>query len=107
MPADADDTAKALVTLSMLGNNVVPDQLISSFETKSGHFVAYSGERNSSFSVNCNVLMAILCSAEPGRHASQVENVTNFLCDAWCSGDAKDKWVRTPTHVIGESTNQN
>ncbi len=90
--ADADDTAKAILTLSIIGRNTNPQKMITEFDT-GVHFRTYRGERNSSFSANCNVLHALLHIENPERYRSQILRAAEYICEAWCAGDVKDKWV--------------
>ncbi|ODM14970.1 hypothetical protein SI65_09722 [Aspergillus cristatus] len=89
--ADADDTAKTIISLNVLGKRVRPDRLIEVFEN-GGHFRTYAGERNPSFSANCNILSALLHSAEPEQYLREIELALRFLCDLHSSGDMRDKW---------------
>ncbi|PLN83655.1 Ent-kaurene synthase, partial [Aspergillus taichungensis] len=89
--ADADDTAKTIISLNMLGKRVRPDRLIEVFEN-GGHFRTYAGERNPSFSANCNILSALLHSEEPSQYLREIELAVQFLCDLHSSGDMRDKW---------------
>ena len=93
MLADADDTAKTILALNLLGRKVAPDRMLSYFQSKNGHFQTYVGERNPSFSANCNVLMAILHAPGLSDYSSQIESISNFLCDTWFSNAVNDKWV--------------
>lgn len=91
--ADADDTSKALLTLSLLGRpSADPQQLISTFESERC-FKTYAAERNPSFSSNCNVLTALLHQEEPNKYAAQISKATSFLIGCWMDGRIKDKWV--------------
>lgn len=91
--ADADDTAKAVLTLNLLERAASPDDLIEHFKTDQGHFRTYPGERDASFSANCNVLKALLHTPDVEKYESQISRITVFLCDSWWSGAVKDKWV--------------
>ena len=95
---DADDTAKTILALSLLGRSVSPDQMIAEFETES-HFHTYKTERNASFSANCNVLDSLLHVHEPARYLSQIQKTASFLCDSWWAGIFKDKWNVTPQYA--------
>jgi hypothetical protein len=53
---DADDTAKGIAALRILGTSASVNGLVQMFET-ADHFRTYPGERNPSFSANCNVLI--------------------------------------------------
>lgn len=90
---DADDTAKTIITLSRLGMDPNPAPMVRHFRTKQGHFSTYPGERNASFSANCNVLQALLHSSKMQNYTSEISNITAFLCDCWWAGDTLDKWV--------------
>lgn len=76
--ADADDTAKALLVLNLLGSQVSPDAMLRTFETDH-HFRTYPHERDPSFSANCNVLLALLHMEDPSLYASQIEKASTFL----------------------------
>ncbi|KKY15986.1 putative ent-kaurene synthase [Diplodia seriata] len=91
--ADADDTAKGLLTLKMLGVNIAPDQMVQNFEAK-GHFRTYSSERDPSLSANCNVLVALLHMDDVSRYSPQILKCVRFICDCWWESDGsiKDKW---------------
>ena len=91
---DADDTAKTIITMSLLGNHLDPGQMIRQFTTKQGHFSTYPGERNASLSANCNVLQALLQSINVELYRGQILSATTFLCDSWWTGTIRDKWVR-------------
>lgn len=83
----------SIFLLRLLGRSASPDHLISHFSTKSGHFMTYLGERNSSFSANCNSLKALLHVPNVGQYGGQISSITTFLCDAWWDGTVKDKWA--------------
>ena len=91
--ADADDTAKTILTMNLLGLRIKPDKMIAEFEGSS-HFCTYKEERNESFSTNCNVLDALLHSLDPANYYPSILKVTSFLCKVWNSAGVKDKWVR-------------
>jgi len=96
--ADADDTAKAILSLNLLGRtSVKPDQLIAKFDN-GVYFYTYIEESNPSFSANCNVLNALLHVDQPSQYTAQISRATDFLCNAWYNGVLKDKWVCTLTH---------
>ncbi len=92
MLADVDDTAKAILTLSIMGRNMNPEKMIAEFDT-GVHFRTYRGERNPSFSANCNVLHALLHTEDLERYQSQILRAAEYVCEAWCAGNLKDKWV--------------
>lgn len=93
MQADADDSAKAVVTLNLLGRRVCAKPLADHFRSKNGHFCTYPGERDASFSANCNVLRALLEAPDANHHVADMKSTLDFLCESWWSGAIKDKWV--------------
>ncbi|KAH7081738.1 Ent-kaur-16-ene synthase [Paraphoma chrysanthemicola] len=92
---DVDDTAKGLLTLSLLGMDecVSPDVMIAMFEVKD-HFRTFLGERDPSFTSNCHVLLALLHRSDQLQYLPQIKKTTVYLCNAWwnCDGPIKDKW---------------
>ena len=90
--ADADDTAKTILTTNLLGIPTSPDRMIDEFEA-SNHFCTYKEERNASFSANCNVLDALLHTPHPADYCGPITKVTRFLCNVWYAGRIQDKWV--------------
>lgn len=88
-----DDTAKAITALTTLGRAPKPWQMLKVFETAT-HFQTYTGERDPSFTANCNVLSALLAQPDAINYGSQIQKVTKFLCDYWWRSDGKikDKW---------------
>ncbi len=71
----------------------MPDRMIDQFKSKNGHIQTYPGERDASFSANCNVLMALLSSPDVELHEACISSIATFLCDSWWSGASSDKWV--------------
>ena len=95
--ADADDTAKAILSLNLLSiTTVKPVQMIAEFSNGIG-FRTYAAERNPSFSANCNILNVLLHSPELGEYVTPISQAANFVCYAWHSSTLKDKWVRAAT----------
>ncbi|KAL1981483.1 hypothetical protein VTN96DRAFT_2512 [Rasamsonia emersonii] len=88
---DADDTAKAILSLNLLGRPTGCEKMIESFEAQT-HFKTYDFETTESFSANCNVLTAILQSKNPSNHLSQLSKALDFLCQTWYHGELNDKW---------------
>ncbi|KAF7881618.1 uncharacterized protein EAF02_006306 [Botrytis sinoallii] len=91
---DADDTAKCILTLCLVGRSVSVEQMIANFEVKN-HFQTYALERNGSISANCNVLNALLHINEPNKYVGQILSTTEFLCNSWSAGKIDDKWAQT------------
>ena len=94
--ADADDTAKSMLILSLLKQDVSIDPLLQHFESDA-YFKTYPLERDPSFSANCNVLAALLHADDPTKYSSQIEKVVKFLLSVYEDHELKirDKWVRT------------
>jgi len=92
--ADADDTAKAIYALSLLGIRFSPESLIREYEA-ADHFRTYASETHPSVSANTNVLIALLHGLDPNVYSRQIEKCVNFLCSEWLNNDHfNDKWVR-------------
>jgi hypothetical protein len=100
---DADDTAKAITALQLLGCSASFDSLIKEFEVES-HFQCFPFERNPSFSANCNVLLAFLHAPDPSKYLSQIIKCVNYICCEWwnSNGPLKDKWVCPVTFAADE-----
>ncbi|KAL1965541.1 hypothetical protein VTN77DRAFT_5624 [Rasamsonia byssochlamydoides] len=99
MLPDADDTAKTILSLSLLGRPTSCERMIAVFETPT-HFMTYRDERNESFSANCNVLKALLRSESPSRHLLQIIKAAGFLCHNWYVGKVNDKWNLEDQHSM-------
>lgn len=91
---DADDTAKTLTALALLGYPASYNSLLEKFEAGS-HFRCFAFEQSPSFSANCNVLLCLLHSPEPSRYLSQILKCVRYICYEWWNTDEpiKDKWV--------------
>lgn len=71
------------------------EAMIDTFFTPT-HFRTYAGERNASFSANCNALLALLhCGGDAARWGREIGVVVGFLCAEWWGSDGRvvDKWV--------------
>jgi hypothetical protein len=90
---DVDDTAKTISTLTVLGRDANPQQMIKVFEANT-HFRTYAGERDPSLTANCNALSALLHQPDVRTYGRQIQKITKFLCDYWWNSDGKikDKW---------------
>ncbi|KAJ5937839.1 Phyllocladan-16-alpha-ol synthase [Penicillium verhagenii] len=95
--ADADDTAKTILVLNLLQQEVSPDAMLKAFEADH-HFKTYPHERDPSFSANCNVLLALLHTSGPTQYAPQIEKATRFLHTHFRESELKvrDKWNLSP-----------
>jgi len=93
---DADDTAKGMTALSLLGSDISRSSLIKNY-WQGERFMTYQNERDPSFSANCNVLTSLTYPVTNcGAYTTNIEKVTRFLCHAWLSKSdlTIDKWVR-------------
>ncbi|KAF2764025.1 hypothetical protein EJ03DRAFT_378939 [Teratosphaeria nubilosa] len=91
--ADVDDTAKTITCLNLLGQSANPSRMVEVFEADN-HFRTYAGERDPSFTADCNALLALLHQPDVSAYAHQIRKITLFLCDYWWKSDGKikDKW---------------
>ncbi|KAK3679774.1 hypothetical protein LTR78_000150 [Recurvomyces mirabilis] len=99
--ADADDTAKSMLILRLLKQDVSIDPLLQHFESDA-YFKTYPLERDPSFSANCNVLAALLHAAEPAKYSSQIEKVVKFLLSVYQDHGLRirDKWNISPLYSL-------
>ncbi|KXX73544.1 Copalyl diphosphate synthase [Madurella mycetomatis] len=90
---DVDDTAKGLESLHYLsqGDNVSVDGLVRKFEANE-HFMTYPGERNPSFSANCNVLILFLVRDDRAQHVALIVKAVRFLTRSVFGGHVNEKW---------------
>ncbi|KAK7737349.1 hypothetical protein SLS53_006652 [Cytospora paraplurivora] len=110
--ADADDTAKTILCLHLLGRDAECDQMIEAFEEE-GHFKTYDLESNESLSANCNVLLAILSSKSPASYLPQIIKALAFNLEpqycmmllAQALVGALKFWGSNPDDVVGPSLN--
>jgi hypothetical protein len=99
--SDADDTARTILTLSLLGLEVDCKAMTKTFELRSW-FMTYPGERDPSFSANCNILNALLHVSDRMEYQNQIIKILIFICDLWDKGSVQDKWVSTVIyHLTG------
>lgn len=104
--ADVDDTAKALLALSLINQHVSPDIMIKVFESKD-HFTTFGSERDPSLTSNLHVLLCLLKQPELSDYNSQILKTTLFICQWWWDSDhhVKDKWVCLAWHLVEALTN--
>ncbi|OJJ42193.1 hypothetical protein ASPZODRAFT_20693 [Penicilliopsis zonata CBS 506.65] len=95
--ADADDTAKTILTLRLLDREVSCDPMLDAFETRH-HFRTYPHERDPSFSANCNVLLALVNATEVERYTAQIDKASRFLYTQFRNSqlNVRDKWNLSP-----------
>ncbi|KAJ5921344.1 terpenoid cyclases/Protein prenyltransferase [Penicillium verhagenii] len=88
---DPDDTARVLMTINFLGSQVDFTPMVTKFRSHPC-FKTYEMERNPSLSANCNVLLALVSSDNPGAYVEEITAVLNYLLGAWKKGNLSDKW---------------
>jgi len=93
---DLDDTAKSSTIFSLLNLPNLVRPMVESFSNVNNHLSTYSGERNPSFSANCNALIA-MCSTQSVVDTDDVKvrGIIEYLCRSWSEADGlfTDKWV--------------
>ena len=95
---DADDTAKSLLALALLGYTVDTRPLLDNFNSDSW-FRTYQLESSPSFSANCNVLNAILNVEAPELNQDAVLKAGRFLCSQMDNNAVvRDKWNLSPQY---------
>ena len=95
---DTDDTARSLLALQLLGNDVDPNPMIDKFQSDVC-FQTYELEQDPSFSANCNVLMALLGSESVNEHLTQIEKTLKSLLLEWKKDDILEKWNLSPQYL--------
>ncbi|KAF4956799.1 hypothetical protein FGADI_3581 [Fusarium gaditjirri] len=105
--ADVDDTAKALLALSLVDQPVSPDTMIKVFEGKD-HFTTFGSERDPSLTSNLHVLLSLLKQPNLSQYHPQILKSTLFICQWWWDSDhhIKDKWNLShlyPTMLLVEA----
>ncbi|EXL70639.1 ent-kaur-16-ene synthase [Fusarium oxysporum f. sp. conglutinans race 2 54008] len=105
--ADVDDTAKALLALSLVNQPVSPDIMIKVFEAKD-HFTTFGSERDPSLTSNLHVLLSLLKQPKLSQYHPQILKTTLFICQRWWGSDhhVKDKWNLShlyPTMLLVEA----
>ncbi|KAF2183913.1 Ent-kaurene synthase [Zopfia rhizophila CBS 207.26] len=96
---DADDTAKSIQSLLLLGRIADPQPMITAFGADSC-FKTYEAERNPSLSANCNILKALVCHPEASMYSESIMKAANFVCQSWLSRDVNDKWNLSAEYTI-------
>jgi len=89
---DADDTARTILSLIMLGEHPNVEPMLAEFEAKLC-FVTFHGERNPSLSANCNILLSLLRSSDRAKYSSQISKAATYISSSWLAGKVQDKWV--------------
>ncbi|KAF5576188.1 ent-kaur-16-ene synthase [Fusarium pseudoanthophilum] len=105
--ADVDDTAKALLALSLVNHPFSPNTMIKVFEGKE-HFTTFGSERDPSLTSNLHVLLCLLKQPDLSQYHSQILKTTFFICQWWWDSDnhVKDKWNLShlyPTMLLVEA----
>ena len=98
---DADDSAKGISSLNMLGAQTSPERLVEQFDAPEC-FRTFPSERNPSFTANCNILKALVSSPSPEVYSQQIEKVARYICSLWShsNGPIRDKWVSFLPYLI-------
>ncbi|KAF2651583.1 hypothetical protein K491DRAFT_606568 [Lophiostoma macrostomum CBS 122681] len=102
---DADDTAKTISTLRLLGWDKDVAPMLKAFEAEKS-FITYRGERNASSSANCNILLCLLRVPEPAKYTMQIVKAVAFLSRFWMDNNGPDKWhtsVHYPMMLIAQA----
>ncbi|KAF2198780.1 Ent-kaurene synthase [Delitschia confertaspora ATCC 74209] len=102
---DADDTAKTITILGLMGWKQSIEPMLKAFEAEAS-FRTYRGERNASTTANCNILLCLLRSAESSKYTSQIVKCVQFLVQAWMANSGPDKWhtsVVYPMMLVAQS----
>ncbi|KAF4431009.1 ent-kaur-16-ene synthase [Fusarium acutatum] len=105
--ADVDDTAKALLALSLINQPVSPEIMIKVFEGED-HFTTFGSERDPSLTSNLHVLLSLLKQPSLTKYHPQILKTTMFICQWWWDSDqhVKDKWNLShlyPTMLLVEA----
>ncbi|KAK2051275.1 hypothetical protein LY76DRAFT_651418 [Colletotrichum caudatum] len=79
---NADDTAKGLMALGLIGRHVAANKIIKVFKGRN-HFTTFGSERDPSLTSNCHVLLALLKQPEISRYYPQILKTATFICDYW------------------------
>lgn len=106
--SDADNTARAISTLSLLGRNISPQGLIVQYETRES-FKTYTQDRNPSFRTNCHVLQSLLdLLPSNSQQIPQIEKCITFICSMWwtTNGRIEDQSVSGRTPRISRKANR-
>ncbi|KAL2040611.1 hypothetical protein N7G274_006590 [Stereocaulon virgatum] len=100
--SDADNTAKVISTLALLGTSASPLGMIHRFQSREC-FKTYTQDRTPSFRTNCLVLKALLdLVPENSEQMSQIEKLVTFLCNFWwtTNGHIEDDSNLSPNYPV-------
>ncbi|KAK4663962.1 uncharacterized protein QC763_501300 [Podospora pseudopauciseta] len=96
MELDADDTAKGITTLNLIGSPTPASKLVTLVDRKAkeAHFRTYAGERDASITTNCNCLTSLCASPDASQHVDVIEMAMRYLCNKWNTEPVgiRDKW---------------
>ena len=115
---DADNTARSLSVLALLGRNSSLQGLNDHYETRE-YFKTHTHDRNPSFRTNCLVLKALLDLVsgnskqtpdrvlENSKQMMQIEKMVTFLCNCWwtTNGRIEDQSVSIQFQTLTDITN--
>ena len=90
---DLDDSAKASITLSLLGQRGLSQEIVQSFAAPT-HFKTYDQERNPSLSANANALLALLLDTYQ-NYDMEIQKIIVFILVTFKKSAQlpADKWV--------------
>ncbi|KAK4174302.1 hypothetical protein QBC36DRAFT_43293 [Triangularia setosa] len=104
MELDADDTAKGITALNLIGLSTPASKLVTLVDrkTKEVHFRTYAGERDASITTNCNCLTALSASPDASQHVDIIEMALRYLCSKWNTDPIgiRDKWHLSPYYPL-------
>ena len=95
--SDADNTARTISALALLGRSASPKGLIKRFEAPE-YFKTYAQDKSPTFRTNCHVLKALLdLVPKNSEQMPQVQKTVTFLCNYWwtTNGRIEDQSVST------------
>lgn len=99
--SDADNTARAISTLSQLGRTPSLQGLIARYGTKD-FFKTYTQNRNPNFRTNCLVLKSLLdLVLHKQEQQPQIETCTKFIANCWwtTNGQIVDNLNNSPNYA--------
>ena len=106
--SDADNTARTISALALLGRSASPQGLIKRYETPE-YFKTYAQDKSPSFRTNCHVLKTLLdLIPENSEQMPQIQKIVAFLCNYWwtTNGRIEDQsvstkaWCRESTDLV-------
>ncbi|KID93257.1 Ent-kaurene synthase, fungal, partial [Metarhizium majus ARSEF 297] len=96
---DADDTARSIQSLNLLGRRIRCEPMIEAFKG-ADCFKTYGVETSESFSANCNILITMLWADKPSQYVEYIFMALTFLFKAWKRAKWDDKWNCEPQYSM-------